>query len=136
MRILANNFFDHVAEHGFWPDDATLPLRPMLVVASVVLGLLLARQGWLAWGRWRVKLAPLRAYRDVARQARLGWADQWWLWRLARRQQLASPLTLLVCDATLAHHAQQVAQRLHGGEQRRWQWRSEQIRQALFGGTG
>lgn len=64
-----------------------------------------------AWWRMRdQRPAPLLTFLQVCRLIDLPWADRWLLWRIARRQHLPSPLTLLLCPVTLRHHGRAYAE--------------------------
>lgn len=132
MSVLATILTDYIAEHGFWPDDATLPMRPMLFVAILVVGLLLVRKLWIGSKRLRLRLEPLRRYRAIARQVGLESSDQWWLWRLARSQGLSSPLTLLICRSTLTHYAHKAAEHLSDSNRALYLARAEFVSRRLF----
>lgn len=130
--ILANAWLDYIEEHGFWPKDSTLPARPIMLVAAVLVGVLLARQLWLGGKRVYERLKPTRAFHEIAEQLGLGWSDQLWLWRLARRESLSSPLALLVCRSTLMHYARQQADRLTATQGETTMARAGRISAILF----
>lgn len=89
-----------------WPEQSTLPLKPLLWAATVLVGvLLLAWFGRLA-RRWWHRLEPVRVFWALGGRLGLTHADRWWLWRVGRRAKLASPITLLICPSTLRVHAE------------------------------
>lgn len=98
----------------WWPEGPALPLAPLVWGMRLVGAAMIAYIGYVAWRRFEVRLSPLRAFVRVAGRMGLGWHDRWVLWRAAKVEGLASPLTLLVCAATLEHHAESIIRR---GEQ-------------------
>lgn len=99
---------DTAWDPSWWPrGGSSLPMElvgyAFLAIGSVVLA-------WLSWNyarwTWR-RTAPLRLFWSIARDLSLSRAQAFWLWRVARRQKLASPITLLLSPATLDHHLQQ-----------------------------
>lgn len=96
---------------AWWPEGPTLPLAPLVWGMRLMGGALLVYLGYVAWRRVRVRVLPLTAYNRVARRMGLGPAERWVLWRAAKAEGLASPLTLLVCAATLEHHAESINRR-------------------------
>ncbi len=88
---------------SYWPSGEGL-----MTVAYIFAGIAMfvaGRAAWIGLGRLWHRSAPLRIYLDVAAQAGLGFGDRWWLWCVARKQKLASPITLLLSRGTLSHHA-------------------------------
>ncbi len=98
----------------WWPDGPSIPLAPLVWAMRLMGAAILLYIGSHAWRRLRVRLSPLWAFDRAARQMGLRPVDRWVLWRAAKTEGLTSPLTLLVCAATLEHHAESICQR---GEQ-------------------
>lgn len=89
---------------SYWPTG-----QGLMTVAYIFLGIglfIAARAAWIGLRRLWERATPLRLYMNIAGQAGLGLTDCWWLWCVARRQKLTSPITLLLSRDTLTHHAQ------------------------------
>lgn len=98
----------------WWPDGPTLPMEPLIWGVRIAGVILLAVAGVSIGQRvWR-RLAPIAAYNRVARQLGVDPVDRWRLWRVAKFARLESPVTLLVCSATMEHFADRLRQR--GGD--------------------
>lgn len=118
--------------NSIWPDGPTLPLRPILVIATALVVALLVRQLLIVGRRlWR-RSHPLRLYFRVAGEAGLSLGQMWWLWRVARARGLSTPLTLLVCDATLMHHVELTAESMSPRAARRMMRHLAVARDRLF----
>jgi len=99
--------FRQLAEH--WDGQAVLPL-PWVLIALALLLLLLSGLSVAHWWRRRdSRPAPWRVFRRVTDELGLEWSQRWLLWRIARRQELPTPLTLLISPGTLTHHAEAYA---------------------------
>ncbi len=116
----------------FWPEEGTLPLEPVLIGLGILAAGAALHAGHRVWRRHRRRLEPLRLFHEIASDLGLNWAEQYWLWRVARLRTLASPLTLLVCDATLSHHCEAVMRQLPPAARHRLARRQQAIRQRLF----
>jgi len=116
----------------FWPDGGTLPLEPVLIGLGILAVGAALHAGRRYWRRLRPRLEPLRLFHEIASDLGLNWAEQYWLWRVARLRALASPLTLLVCDATLSHHCEAVMRQIPPAARHRLARRQQTIRQRLF----
>ncbi len=77
------------------------------VGAILVMMSLLSLRIW--WQTRNERPAPLLAFLQVCAAIDLPWGDRLFLWRIARRERLASPLTLLLSPATLRHHGRSYA---------------------------
>jgi len=126
---------ERLADTPFWADGPTLPLAPLLWIATFVAVVVGAWQVHRRWPTWRRRLQPLICYYQFARAQGLGWGQIWLLWWMARQCRLSTPLTLMVCDATLEAHADELAGRLAAGRARRLGNRVDTLREKLFGAT-
>ncbi|MEX0777105.1 MAG: hypothetical protein WD042_15480 [Phycisphaeraceae bacterium] len=105
-----------------------------LVICAVVLAVLLGLGVRRWWGQQQGQAAPLRTFSHIAGDLGLTWVEQWLLWRIARQQQLPTPLTLLISPATLDHHAGRYVQSLASPRQvQRAEAKTQAIRRRLFG---
>jgi hypothetical protein len=126
-----------------WPEVARIwrsgSKIPYLSAGEVVLalgGLVLA----LAVGLWlaerrrlrRERSHPLALFQRLAVEMDLGWSDRWLLIRMARRQGLPSPLTLLLSPATFEYHARAYAQAQRGARAQRRRGRAARLKMKLF----
>jgi hypothetical protein len=80
----------------------------------------------------RTRYRPTSVYMRVAKSMGLGLIDRLWLIRVAKRQGLGSPLTLLMSPGTLTHHASQFLASLSEAESRHMTQRLRMIRHRLF----
>ena len=91
----------------FPPGEFGSALDPWVLLPGLVL--LGALIGALWFRHWRSTLdqrpCPLLVFHQVAQDLGLSLSDEWVLYRLAARQALRGPLTLLVSQAALEHHA-------------------------------
>lgn len=88
----------------WWSDGPSLPMHQlgwMLLALGGVLGIAFS----VTYSRQLARrLQPLWIYRRIATDLHLTIKQQWRLYRIARQQQLTSPLTLLLSPATFTHH--------------------------------
>ncbi|MHC4994534.1 MAG: hypothetical protein ACYTGQ_05710 [Planctomycetota bacterium] len=96
--------------------------------------LLLGRLLWV----WRIRvfrwMEPWRLYARVSRELGLSVADRWRLWRVARREGLCSPITLLLSEATLRHHAERYLDGMGARNAEVERRQVEALSERLFGG--
>lgn len=93
----------HKWDPSYWPSG-----QGLMTIGYIFLGVgifVAGQAGWSGARRLWERSAPLRFYMRIAGRAGLGLTDQWWLWCVARRQKLSSPITLLLSRDTLTHHA-------------------------------
>ncbi|MDH3584126.1 MAG: hypothetical protein OER86_07915 [Phycisphaerae bacterium] len=112
---------------------SSIPLRP-LVYLLVALALALLAHLSQAWFRHLLRRTrPVRLFMRVSGELGLGPMQQYQIWRLARQQGLATPLTLLLSPGTFDHHLGRslTGRPLFRGP--RWRVRLEAIRRQLFG---
>jgi hypothetical protein len=84
--------------------------------------------------RAEAKSAPMLVFRRVAEHVGLGASDQWLLIRIARQQELPTPLALLLSPGTLTHHAAAYAAQQGDRKGRLTMLRVDAICRDLFGG--
>ncbi len=107
-----------------------------LLVATAIVAAIIGALWLFGWLRKRhPHLTPLRIYLSVAGALGLTLTDQWLLLRIARRQRLPSPITLLLSSGTLQFHASKFADHLSLARRRRVLRRVDHIRRTLFGQT-
>lgn len=125
----------HLAKNFEFDGRLLFPTRYFFMGASILLinmGLL-----WL-WKRARqqhLRSKPLRTFRCFASSMHLSLADQWLLFRIARRQALPTPLTLMLSDTTLHHYAHRYIQAIHPARRMAVLTHVTTISQQLFGGN-
>lgn len=76
--------------------------------------------------------APMLVFRRVAEAVGLDLGEQWLLVRIAKARKLPTPLTLLLSEGTLVHHAVAWADTLGPRRQRDAMIRIDALRQKLF----
>jgi hypothetical protein len=87
------------------------------------------------WGIERLRSRqqrPLALFRRIAGEFELSWTERRLLIRVARRQGLASPLTLLMSPATFAHHISAYALAGQGADSSHLTGRAARIAAKLF----
>lgn len=97
-----------------WHSDGIMDARYLIAALAIVGGVLLVASSVRAYHHRDRRSRPLLVFMHLARVLPLSWSDQWLLWRIARFQQLPSPLTLMLSPATLRHHALTYAADLPG----------------------
>lgn len=105
---------------------------PILVAAGVLLVVIAAMRIVQLRRRHQLRQGVMSIFHHVATQAGLDLQTQWLLVRIARHQSLPSPLTLLVCDATLQHHGRAFLQTLSPARRRRPADRLARLRRLLW----
>ncbi len=105
--------------------------------ALAVLGLVLVIISSIALFQWvrsrHQRPQPLMLFRKVASSVGLNASDQLLLWRIAKKFDLPSPLTLMLSDHTLEHYAMAYVQPLPDSRNRQIMNRITGIRRYLFG---
>jgi hypothetical protein len=61
----------------------------VLIILGIVTGLFLLGSWIVRWRRWRSSAGEM--FYSLCRAHRLRWKECWWLWQLARGQQIADP---------------------------------------------
>lgn len=98
--------------------------------------LMLAIWGWRRSRQSHLRSAPMAVFHRMANHLNLDLQQQWLLVRIARQQALPTPLTLMLSDATLAHHAGEYARQAPPRKQRDLSARVAAISRTLFGSSG
>jgi hypothetical protein len=115
-----------------WGGASVIDVQWLFIAAGVVIvfvsGLSLHR--W--WKHRHSRPSPVWVFLAICHELKLGMADQWLLWRIARHQQLPTPLTLLLSRSTLGFHAQAYASSLSESRKARVLRRSTAIGRQLF----
>ena len=125
----------HLAKNFEFDGRLLFPTRYFFIGASI----LLINMGFLwLWKRARqrhLRSKPLRTFHCFASSMHLNLADQWLLFRIAHRQALPTPLTLMLSYTTLHHYAHRYAQAIHPARQMAVLAHVATISQRLFGGN-
>lgn len=85
------------------------------------------------WKRRQDDPSALVLFSAIARKAGLGWSDRLTLWRVARANDLPSPIALLLARGALRHYADQYALAKPGRARQRLDRRVARIEAELFG---
>jgi hypothetical protein len=98
---------DEIFANWQWINEADplmSPLWAVVVMSIIVFAMAVLRI--IKWRRSRNRIdGPLLVFHQIAKQLELDITTQWLLIRVAQQQNLPTPLTLLICDSTFAHHA-------------------------------
>lgn len=115
--------------------------KPLMNTSSFLMlfGILLLVLALYWLHRWRNthedRGEPVVVFHEVARQFGIDLRTQWLLVRVARHSGLSNPLTLILCDRTLRHHAQGYLRTLAGRAQQQAAQRLLALEKDLFRGT-
>ena len=93
-----------------WSDGTTMPIQWIVLAAGMLLVSFSVISLYRWWKSGQIWSSPLVIFYRLASDVGLDMSDQWLLWCIARREDLPSPLTLLMSPATLAHHARRYAE--------------------------
>jgi len=108
---------------------------PGLLFAVLALFTLSLLAMWLfrRYQERHLRSRPMQTFNHLAAELGMTLADQWLLVRIARAENLPSPLTLLLSHATLHHHAHSYAQRLSPRRRARIRRTLHALTETLFG---
>jgi hypothetical protein len=116
---------------SWWPTHSPESFLNLIGYMLMVVGAVVLLGGAAMLMRRLVRfLRPVRVFMAVARAVGLSYPECWWLWRVARAQQLINPLTLLMSPETLRFHVEEYAGRSRGAG--RLRHRLEAIGRRLF----
>ncbi len=115
-----------------WPDKTSLPLDILGYIIGSLAIVIAIPMVWRAVRRWRRRLTPILVYFHLAGRLGLAWPQRLWLLRLARRENLHHPLTLLVSESTLRHHVDHYCESQSPGAADRAGRYAEQVASTLF----
>ncbi len=113
-----------------WLDSPVTQLGFILLGALAMVGVV--KMALTAGKRLAKRAEPLTLFNQMAAELGLDWDARWLLFRIARRQKLSTPLTLLLSGGTLQHHADQFQSRLAASKAERYSYRVRAIRLHLF----
>ncbi len=110
-----------------------IPVEWILLAAGLVL-VAISVMSLVRWWKTRHERSnPMLVFVQVAVRMKLGVADAWLLYRVARQQKLPTPLTLLVCVGTFEHHTSSYAARCSPARSAMIQRHARRIARRLFG---
>lgn len=115
--------------------EGLMPVGPLLAVVALIAVVLILIRGWRSGLFSRRTVTPVSIFRHVIRDWGLARSEVSLLIRIARQQQLPSPLTLVLSAATLDHHVRAYAKSIADGSHRHIQLDSQvrHIAHVLFG---
>lgn len=122
-----------VSEHFNDGIQHDLPWELLLVGlgTTLIAIVIIAARRW--WKQRQDDPSPLVLYSAIARKAGLSWKDRFMLWRIARANDLPTPIALLLARGSLRHYAAVFAVRLSPRSAGRFNARIQQIEAELFG---
>ncbi len=85
--------------------DATMDMAGLMLGLGAVMVLITVVAAWQRWKRREFQIPTRFLFALAAWDIGLNWQQTCLLARIARRSQLSSPMTLLVCPQTLLHFA-------------------------------
>ena len=110
--------------------DVSTLVYPALALGAVFLLL----GGWRSYQTRKLRSAPLYTFHQLATGLGVRLGEQWLLARIARREHLPTPLTLLVSSGTLRHHAGRYVERVSSRRRVRVMAEVGHIERMVFGG--
>lgn len=113
-------------------EGSNIPIEVFYWMFGVLLALLALRYAVIGYRRLRRRTGPIVLYHAIGRDLGINASDRWWLFGIARRAGLASPLTLLMSAATLDHHVERELESAPARRRRQTRNRSERLRAKLF----
>lgn len=115
--------------HGRWD----LPWELVVVGIGMVLASIAAISLFRWWQRRHDDPTPLMLFSAIARKAGLSWGERILLWRIARSEELPTPIALLLARGTLTHYATRFARKQSPRTRERVLSRVNQLKGRLFG---
>jgi len=88
----------------FWVEGQSMPIAWIVGMAGLIAIAFFSWRGVVMVRRLDERTESFRQYANLARRAGLSWPEILALKRIAQLEKLTTPLTLLVCPATLSHH--------------------------------
>ncbi len=110
-----------------------IPIESVIVVVTFLTTAFVMMLYWRRRRMQKPKQAPGKLLSQVVEGFGLTSADIRLLVRVAHQQELPSPITLLLSEATFDHHIHQHVESGHTRAKKRIQSRLDRIRQILFG---
>ena len=110
-----------------------LPWDVVIVGLGAILAAIAAVSLYRWWQNRNDDPSPLVLFSAISRKAGLTWGERYLLWRIARRQNLETPIALLLARGTLRHHAAGFAQHLSPRGREQLKRRIDRLADRLFG---
>lgn len=115
-----------------WHSDDLVDTNLLLVAACILFGILLIMYSMRTFKQRKHSAHPLTTFNVIAAELKLSMSEKWLLVRIARQQDLPTPLALLLSPATLRHHALRFASDLGPAGKQKVLFRIREIRQRLM----
>ncbi len=112
--------------------DGLMAVEPLIAVAVVLVVLLLIRLLWRRGKLRRLQSEPIRIFYQAIDGLGLSHAEAGLLVHIAQAQQLPTPLTLMLSQATFDYHINQHTQALIASRRTRLKAKTDRIRRILF----
>ena len=113
--------------------DSVIPVELLIAAIGLLLIVVALISAFRFWKSRHDNPHPLLVFHRLAKTAQLTLREQWLLYRIARRQALPSPITLLVSPRTLRLHANAYARGLNENAAKRCDQVVAALSQHLFG---
>jgi len=130
---LSRDEYAQVMRDTFGGNKFDVPVSGLLMTLGALVCLLVVLYLIKKWKRRREQSRPINVFKRVAKRVGIHPADQHLLMRIARHQNLPSPLTLLLSATTLRHHAHYYAEAQPARQRTQIMSRIAAIRRDLFG---
>lgn len=114
-----------------WHSDDLVDTNILLIAACMLFGVLLIIYSVRAYQRRHEQAHPLTTFNAIAAELQLSVGEKLTLIRIARHDNLPTPLALLLSPATLHHHAKSFAADLGPAARQKVIFRVRQIRKRL-----
>lgn len=116
--------------------EGLMPVAPIVIAALLLGGVMVIVSGWRSGKLFGLRSAPRRIYRQVIGDFGFTHSEKRLLVRIARQQQLPTPLTLLLSATTFEHHVGDYARATDPRPRAKFDARVERVREIIFGVTG
>lgn len=114
--------------------DSMIPIEWIVVATGLVLLVIGAMSLYRWWKTRHLRSNPMLVYYQIGVGLDLSLSDLWLLYRIARREHLPTPLTLMMSPNTLHHHAERYVERMSPGRAEVITRHVARISRTVFGG--
>lgn len=104
FTLAARNIATPDGSSPFWVEGQSMPMAWIIGMVGLIAMVFLTWRGVLMFRRLDERTESFRQFAGLARRAGLSVPEMLALKRIAQLEKLTTPLTLLVCSATLSHH--------------------------------
>jgi len=118
FTLAARNIATPDGSSPFWVEGQSMPVAWIVGMVGLIAMVFLSWRGILMFRRLDERTESFRQFAGLARRAGLSVPEILALKRIAQLEKLTTPLTLLVCPATLSHHLDSATKKVSGRKAR------------------